>query len=199
MVGDPSLHLAALTVFLPGSFTWSAVGAMLVLHWLTGGVGITFGYHRLITHRSFRAPRWLEHAVLFCGTLAGQPVFYRVGHHRMHHQHADSEADPHKQRQGFLVGTHRLDAGEAARQSASVRALHLRHQPRSRVSLLEPVLHSVAGASRLPFISLGGWPFVVWGVFVRFVVVYNCTWAGEQRELAIHDGQVWLGAGWRLR
>ena len=64
------VHLFALSALLPSTFSWPAVAVALVLHWLTAGVGVTLGYHRLITHRSFRAPKWLEYVLLFCGTLA---------------------------------------------------------------------------------------------------------------------------------
>jgi len=63
------LHLAALTVFLPGTFSWPAVGVALFLYWVTGGLGITLGFHRLVTHRSFQTPKLLEYFFVFCGTL----------------------------------------------------------------------------------------------------------------------------------
>ena len=47
------LHAGALLAFLPAYFTWQALAVCLVLHWLTGGIGICMTYHRLLTHRSF--------------------------------------------------------------------------------------------------------------------------------------------------
>ena len=50
------LHLAVLLAFLPNTFSWSAVGVAVLLHWMTIGLGITFGFHRLATHRSVEVP-----------------------------------------------------------------------------------------------------------------------------------------------
>jgi stearoyl-CoA desaturase (delta-9 desaturase) len=85
-----SLHAAALLAFLPGNFSWPAVGLALFLHWVTGGLGITLGFHRLVSHRSFEAPKWLEYFLIFCGTLAcqGGPIDW-IGLHRLHHQYSD--------------------------------------------------------------------------------------------------------------
>ncbi len=96
-----AVHVAALSAFLPATFSWGAVGVALFLHWLTGGVGITLGYHRLITHRSFQTPKWIEYILLFCGTLACQSPLEWVAKHRMHHQYSDTDQDPHDINRGF--------------------------------------------------------------------------------------------------
>ena len=67
-----AVHLMALSAFLPMTFSWPAVGVAFFLHRLTGGVGVTLGYHRLITHRSFQVPKWVEYGLLFCATLSCQ-------------------------------------------------------------------------------------------------------------------------------
>ncbi|MFQ3614567.1 MAG: acyl-CoA desaturase, partial [Cyanobacteriota bacterium] len=41
-------------------FSWSALGVALFLHWCFGSLGICLGYHRLLSHRSFQVPKWLE-------------------------------------------------------------------------------------------------------------------------------------------
>ncbi|MEO1373642.1 MAG: acyl-CoA desaturase, partial [Cyanobacteria bacterium J06635_10] len=46
------LHIAVLSAFLPSTFSWAAVGVAVLLHWMTIGLGIAFGFHRLATHRS---------------------------------------------------------------------------------------------------------------------------------------------------
>lgn len=60
-----AVHALALLVFLPGTFSWAAVGLAVFLHWVTGGLGITLGFHRLVTHRSFQTPKWLEYFLIF--------------------------------------------------------------------------------------------------------------------------------------
>ncbi|MBN3927358.1 MAG: acyl-CoA desaturase, partial [Nostoc sp. NMS4] len=66
------LHIGALFALVPGNFSWSAVGVAFVLCWVSGGLGVTLGFHRLVTHRSFETPKWLEYVLVFCGTLACQ-------------------------------------------------------------------------------------------------------------------------------
>ena len=67
-----TLHVLTFLVFVPGTFSWGAVGVALFLHWLTMGMGIGMGFHRLIAHRSFQVPKWLEYFLVLCGTLAGR-------------------------------------------------------------------------------------------------------------------------------
>lgn len=70
--------------------------------YLYHGLGITLGYHRLLTHKSLVIPKWLMYLVVsggyFC--LMGSPLVW-VGVHRLHHQKSDLPGDPHSPRQGF--------------------------------------------------------------------------------------------------
>jgi fatty-acid desaturase len=79
----------------------SFVGWFLVFY-LYHGLGITLGYHRLLTHRSLNVPRWLMYCIVSGGYLClmGSPIVW-VGVHRLHHQKSDQEGDPHSPRQGF--------------------------------------------------------------------------------------------------
>jgi len=96
------LHVIALGAFVPYFFTWSGVGLAVFLWWLGGGIGITLCYHRLLTHRSFTAPKWFEYILAIIGTInwQGGPLRW-VGTHRLHHKHSDEEADPHSPKHGF--------------------------------------------------------------------------------------------------
>src|SRR4029077_13080472 len=80
-------------------FTWKALALALVLWWVAGSLGIGMGYHRLLTHRSYKTPKWVEYVLTVCGTLAleGGPIFW-VAVHRLHHQNTDHEGDPHSPR-----------------------------------------------------------------------------------------------------
>ncbi len=66
------------------------------------GIGITLGYHRLLTHKSLQLPKWLSYLIVSGGylTLMGSPVVW-VAVHRLHHQKSDQEGDPHSPRHGF--------------------------------------------------------------------------------------------------
>ncbi len=100
VVGIGALHLGALAA--PFFFSWSALGLMVALVWITGGLGITLCYHRLLTHRSFQTPRWLEYGltIIACTCWQGGPVQW-VGVHRIHHATSDQPGDPHSPRHGF--------------------------------------------------------------------------------------------------
>lgn len=77
-----------------------------VVSYLYCGIGITLGYHRLLTHKSLKLPKWLEYFIVFGGylTLMGSPVIW-VAVHRLHHLKSDQPGDPHSPRDGF---THAL-------------------------------------------------------------------------------------------
>ena len=66
------------------------------------GVGITLGYHRLLTHKSLVVPKWLEYVICSGAyfALMGAPIVW-VGVHRQHHQKSDTPLDPHSPRDGF--------------------------------------------------------------------------------------------------
>jgi len=94
-------HIGAIAALF--MFSWKAVGLALVLLWVAGGLGIGMGYHRLLTHRCYKTPKWVEYVLTVCGTLAleGGPMFW-VAVHRLHHQNTDQEGDPHTPRDGGL-------------------------------------------------------------------------------------------------
>jgi len=96
-----ALHLAALSaVFF---FTWKALILCVVMWWVAGSLGIGMGYHRLLTHRGYKTPKWMEYLLTTCGTLAfeGGPISW-VATHRIHHQNTDKEGDPHSPRDGGI-------------------------------------------------------------------------------------------------
>jgi hypothetical protein len=93
------LHGGALAALF--MFSWDACATAIFLHWMTAGLGISMGYHRLHTHRSYRVPLAFEHFFAVCATLTlqGGPIFW-VATHRIHHQKSDQPGDPHSPRDG---------------------------------------------------------------------------------------------------
>ncbi|MBE9180088.1 fatty acid desaturase [Oculatella sp. LEGE 06141] len=170
-----ALHLAALLAFLPANFSWSAVGVAIVLYWLTMGLGISLGFHRLATHRSFKVPKWLEYFFILCGTLAAQGgVKGWVGYHRMHHLYADSPADPHNSTQGFWWSHISWLMHEVPTRSELRRfTKDIADDPFYRFCHKHYILLQVGLA--LALYGLGGMPFVVWGIFVRLFVCFHST------------------------
>ncbi len=92
-------HLGAIAAFF--FFSWSALAVTAVLWVLGQNVGIGMSYHRLLTHRGYTTPKWVEYVMAVCGTLAlqGGPIYW-VAVHRLHHQLTDRPGDPHSPRDG---------------------------------------------------------------------------------------------------
>jgi stearoyl-CoA desaturase (delta-9 desaturase) len=74
---------------------WSDLAVMLLMY-VISGYGVTLGFHRLLTHRSFQTFKPVEYTLAILGSLAVQgPVMSWVADHRKHHAHTDQEGDPH--------------------------------------------------------------------------------------------------------
>jgi len=87
--------VAAIPVAWGGWLSWTDVGIALVMYAITGH-GVTIGYHRLFTHKSFKPQRWLKNVLAVCGSMAVQgPVVRWVADHRKHHKFSDRDGDPH--------------------------------------------------------------------------------------------------------
>ena len=80
--------------------------------YLATAIGITVGFHRLLTHRSFQTSKPLEYTFAVLGSMAVQgPVISWVADHRKHHAHTDSEGDPHSPHVGHHAGVRGVAAG----------------------------------------------------------------------------------------
>jgi len=179
------IHLGALAA--PFYFTWKGVLLALVLGWLTGGVGICMGYHRLLTHSSFNTFRPIRWIIAFLGNLAGQgsPLMW-VAQHRRHHAFSDHEGDPHSPKHGawwshmlWLMPTFDTKYYEA---------LFRRYAPDLLrdpfIRLLDKtfvIWYLVTGLALFLFgysiwDARTGCSFVVYGMFVRMVYVLHSTW-----------------------
>jgi stearoyl-CoA desaturase (delta-9 desaturase) len=93
----PLLGFVAAVVLLWGTdlVGWTDLVLFASLYVLTG-YGVTLGFHRLLTHRSFQTHRWVEYLLAIVGSMAVQgPVMSWVADHRKHHAHTDQEGDPH--------------------------------------------------------------------------------------------------------
>ena len=173
------LHLGALLAFLPSTFCWSAVGLFAFMYWLTASIGVCFGFHRYLCHRSVFLPKWLDYFVVFCGTLACQngPLKW-IAQHRMHHEASDTTNDPHNASQGFwwshigwmCYDRHKFDNIERLRKYTKDINGDKFYQFLEKYFVLNQI------ALGCLFYLMGGISWVVWGIFVRLVVVYHVTW-----------------------
>jgi fatty-acid desaturase len=100
LMGIIIFHILAIGAIF--TFSWPGFITFLVMSAVTGCLGITLCFHRLLTHRSFEAPKLLKYVLAFFGCLAlqGGPVRW-VATHRLHHKGADTPKDPHSSEEGF--------------------------------------------------------------------------------------------------
>lgn len=171
-----AIHIGAIFAFLPGNFSWTGVGLALFLHWLTGGLGITLGWHRMLSHRSFQVPKWLEYLLVFFGTLAlqGGPIWW-VGLHRHHHLYSDQDVDHHDSNKGFWWSHMQWMFHEVPAEAEIPRFTKDLADDRF-YQFLDKYFFPIQVVFAVLLYLIGGWSFVLWGVFVRLVLVYHCTW-----------------------
>ncbi len=98
-------HLLLPLVSVPWLFSWTGLLLVPVANYFFTSLGVGAGYHRLLTHRSYNCPKWLEHLFALFGICALQDSPARwVVIHRLHHQHSDHQADPHSPKVSWFWG-----------------------------------------------------------------------------------------------
>jgi len=173
------IHLGALAAFVPAFFRFSDLAVFAILAYCTGALGVTLCYHRVLTHRSLRLRKPREYLFALCGTLAlqGDPIRW-VAIHRKHHAHADQDDDPHNIHLGFkwahVDWLYRHNLALPSDEEIARYAPDLYADPfyRALQNLGAPLQVVLAVA----LFFLGGWSWVIWGVFVRLVFCYHSTW-----------------------
>jgi len=159
--------------------TWQAVAVSVVLAWLAGSPGIGMGFHRLLTHRGFKTPKFMEYLMTILGTLTleGGQIDWVVTH-RIHHAHTDAPGDPHTPRDGgwwshmgwILRGTAQQHPEEVMMRYAPDLMKDPVHVLINKVYWIPQV---VLGAGLLAF---GGWSMLFCGIFLRVVIGLHATW-----------------------
>jgi stearoyl-CoA desaturase (delta-9 desaturase) len=96
VIGVTTMHLMLVLAFVPWLFSWTGLILIPVGNYVFCSLGIGACFHRLLTHRSYRCPKWFEHTLAILGvcTLMEGPARW-VMTHRIHHQHSDDSPDPH--------------------------------------------------------------------------------------------------------
>jgi stearoyl-CoA desaturase (delta-9 desaturase) len=171
------VHAGALLA--PFYFTWSALIVFFLLTVVTAMLGITVGYHRMLTHKSFETYPWVRRLHATFGALAlelGPLTWVRL--HRAHHAYSDQWQDPHAQSPGFFYG--------------HIGWSFLSHKTLGRSELAKKIPKDLASDPYLVFLDryffhlvvlslvalylVGGMPWLVWGGFLRIVWTLHCTW-----------------------
>src|SRR3982751_964307 len=171
--------------------------AILAVMYVLAAFGVTVGYHRLFTHRSFHAKRPVQYAFAVLGSMAGQgPLAHWVADHRKHHAHTDEEGDPHSPHvhdhgegaKGVLLGLIHAhfgwlmtDWGQAphqryARDIIDDRGLYRIHKSFVGIFLLGLLIPAAAGWA-LTGTAAGALTALLWGGFVRVFLVHHVTWS----------------------
>jgi sn-1 stearoyl-lipid 9-desaturase len=194
-----SYHLLALLAFVPWFFSWTGVVLLLIGDFVFGVLGINLCYHRLLTHRGFRCPKWFEHLLAVLGFCCLQDTPARwVAVHRRHHQHADEAPDPHSPLAGFVWG----HLGWIVIENTDLNRLGI-YERYARDLLRDPFYKRLERGPWQIWIVLLSWAvfffggfgaslliggtamdsvqfglsLLLWGVILRTVVVWHQTWA----------------------
>ena len=180
------IHLLALMAFDLDYFSVSGLVVGIVMYFVAGMVGVTMSYHRLLTHRSFQTYKPVEYFLTFCACQALQsgPIEW-VAMHRIHHKESDEEPDPHSPLVNFLwahagwLFVSLPDAHTYNEYSRFAKDLHRDKWQRFFDMFFFPIYVLTAVAIYFAGEVYGGlgMSWLVWGVFVRTVVLWHCTWA----------------------
>ena len=166
---------------------------ILVVMYLVTAVGITVGFHRLLTHRAFASYPWVERTFAVLGSLSVQgSVMDWVADHRKHHAHTDREGDPHSPHIGHGSGLSGLwhahvgwlletqgqaDWKKYAAELYEDPAMRMIGRRFPQLALLSLLIPTVAGWALHDFTAAGALRGLVWGGLVRIFFVHHVTWS----------------------
>ena len=192
-------HLLAALALVPWFFSWTGVVLAILGLYVFGTLGINLCYHRLLTHRGLVCPRWLEHGFAILGVCCMQDTPARwVAVHRRHHEHADRQDDPHSPLVNFFWG----HVGWMLAENRDLVRLGI-YDRYAKDILRDKFYRDMERTLLYPTILFGSWAvfflggfaaswlaggtpaeatqfgasLLVWGVFVRTVVVWHITWS----------------------
>jgi fatty-acid desaturase len=170
-------HLGAIAALF--MFSWKALAVAAVLYYLSVGLGISMGYHRLHTHRSYKVPRAIEYFFAICGTLTleGGPIFW-VATHRIHHHKSDQLGDPHSPRDGaWWAHVGWILFGEANHNNTAKMSKYAPDLAKDSFYVWLNNYHWIPMVVLgLALLAIGGLPLMLWGICLRVVLGLHATW-----------------------
>ena len=192
-------HLFALSAFVPWLFSWTGLMAMIVSVLFFGNIGLVLCYHRLLSHRSFKVPRWLERFFVCVALCCWQDTPARwVTNHRYHHIYADEQDDPHSPlvaflwaHVGWLLFANPSTRSVGAYQKYGRDVLEDPFYMRLEKTWLWIYIYAIHVSLYLIAGAVAGWligatpmaalqmalSLLVWAVIVRTVIVWHMTWS----------------------
>ena len=195
MVVPFAATLAAIVLLWGSLVSWHDLALFAVMYVLTAA-GITVGFHRMLTHRSFRTHKPTEYVFASLGSMAVQgPVIAWVADHRKHHAHTDVEGDPHSPHvghgdgvvgvfrglwhahMGWLLSEHgRADWKKYAPDLYEDRGMRLINRRFVTLVFLGLGIPALAGYL-ITGTLLGAATGLLWGGLVRVFFVHHVTWS----------------------
>jgi stearoyl-CoA desaturase (delta-9 desaturase) len=160
-------------------FTWKALFLAIGLYIIAINMGIGMGYHRLLTHRGYRTPKWVEYMLTICACLAleGGPMFW-VATHRVHHQITDKPGDPHTPHEGgWWAHMGWIMMGDALGHETVLLARYAPDLAKDKFHRFITKFHylpMLVVAALLYWVA--GVPGVLWGIFLRVTIGLHATW-----------------------
>ncbi len=177
-----AIHSLTIYALFPKFWSFQSIGTLLTLYWVTACLGVTLGYHRLLSHRSFHVPKWLERIFATCGALSCQhgPIDW-VGLHRHHHIFSDTAADHHNSNKGFWWSHmgwmfEPIPAMKAVPRLSRDLSKDRYYRWLNKYFLLLQIPLGVVLYWIGHFSGLNSWSLVLWGIPMRLVIVYHVTW-----------------------
>jgi stearoyl-CoA desaturase (delta-9 desaturase) len=174
---------------------WSDI-AVFVLMYLVSGYGVTVGFHRMLTHRSFQTHKATRYLFAILGSLSVQgPVIDWVADHRKHHAHTDQEGDPHSPHVGhgsgvtgalkglwhahvgWLWRTHgEARASKYAKDLVEDKGMRVINRRFPLIALASLGIPAVLGGLLTQSLH-GAFTGLIWGGFARIFLQHHVTWS----------------------
>jgi stearoyl-CoA desaturase (delta-9 desaturase) len=172
-----AFHIGAIAALF--FFSWGAVITAAILYVFAINMGIGMGYHRLLTHRGYKTPKWVEYFLTVCATLSleGGPIFW-VATHRVHHQLSDKTGDPHTPTEGgWWAHLGWILSGESLHAQTIMLARYAPDLAKDRFYVWLSKYHWIPlTLVGLGLLAIGGWTWVLWGIFFRVTLGLHATW-----------------------
>jgi stearoyl-CoA desaturase (delta-9 desaturase) len=174
VVGPLLATLFAIRLVWERAVHWPDVTLLLVMYALTA-LGITIGFHRMLTHRSFRAHPIVKFVLLVLGSMAleGAAIEWAATHVK-HHAQADREGDPHSPVEGFFHS----HVGWLFKDRMADPKVYCKHLTQDPIVMFvsRTFFLWVALSLLIPF-AIGGWQGLLWGGLVRIFLTHHVTWS----------------------